>query len=437
MSFLELFTDPLSRGPLIATLFMSISTALVGAIAFIRKKSLVAETLSHATFPGVAFGLLASSFFFSGNDLILFYLPLLFAFGFAILAQALVEKMLKEKKSADVSLCYILSFLLAIGVLVASYMQHSHVMLFKKLQIFFYGQAATMHDTHIYIYGALSLLVALVALIFQRAIKFSCFDPLFSSSVGIKSWMMKGTFSFLLTLSIVIGIRSVGVVLVTGMMIAPSVVARAFTKKFFTFLLSSSLFGALFAFLGYIVCYLLENGAQSTYSVPIGPAIIVISSLVAFVSLLFAPSNGAIIKLMRKWRFQKSCILENILKFFWKMPCQSYHLIHLKKKQFASFSILLFALFKLVKEGYLKKEGLFEYRLTEDGKKKAAYIVRLHRLWELYLIEYLSSEVEKVHQSAELIEHIITPEIEDKLTKLLLNPKVDPHMQPIPIKEVL
>jgi manganese/zinc/iron transport system permease protein len=120
MSFLELFTDPLSRGPLIATLFMSISTALVGAIAFIRKKSLVAETLSHATFPGVAFGLLASSFFFSGNDLILFYLPLLFAFGFAILAQALVEKMLKEKKSTDVSLCYILSFLLAIGVLVAA-----------------------------------------------------------------------------------------------------------------------------------------------------------------------------------------------------------------------------------------------------------------------------------------------------------------------------
>jgi manganese/zinc/iron transport system permease protein len=248
---------------------------------------------------------------------------------------------------------------------------------------------------------------------------------------------MKGTFSFLLTLSIVIGIRSVGVVLVTGMMIAPSIVARAFTKRFSTFLVASSLFGALFAFLGYIVCYLLENGVESSYSLPIGPAIIVISSLFAFLSLLFAPSNGAIIKQMRKWRFQKSCILENILKFFWKTPSQSYHLLHLKKKQFASFSILLFALFKLVKQGYLKKEGLFEYRLTEDGKKKAAYIVRLHRLWELYLIEYLSSEIEKVHQSAELIEHIITPQIEDKLTKLLLNPKVDPHMQPIPIKEVL
>jgi len=62
----------------------------------------------------------------------------------------------------------------------------------------------------------------------------------------------------------------------------------------------------------------------------------------------------------------------------------------------------------------------------------AAKIVRLHRLWELYLTEYIEMGRERVHYSAEEMEHILTPEIEAELTKLLNNPQEDPHNQPIP-----
>lgn len=64
--------------------------------------------------------------------------------------------------------------------------------------------------------------------------------------------------------------------------------------------------------------------------------------------------------------------------------------------------------------------------------QKAASIVRLHRLWELYLTETLGLHVENVHRTAEEMEHILTPEMEEKLTRLLDNPKSDPHDQPIP-----
>ena len=49
--------------------------------------------------------------------------------------------------------------------------------------------------------------------------------------------------------------------------------------------------------------------------------------------------------------------------------------------------------------------------------QKAASIVRVHRLWELYLSEELGFQAEKVHRTAEEMEHILTPEMEEKLTR--------------------
>ena len=75
------------------------------------------------------------------------------------------------------------------------------------------------------------------------------------------------------------------------------------------------------------------------------------------------------------------------------------------------------------------------YALTEDGRRRASRLIRLHRLWELYLASSVKMGEEKVHRSAEEMEHILTPEIENTLAQLLKNPKVDPHKQPIPNAE--
>ena len=62
-------------------------------------------------------------------------------------------------------------------------------------------------------------------------------------------------------------------------------------------------------------------------------------------------------------------------------------------------------------------------------------LVRLHRLWELYLVEFCGMPKERVHPSAEEMEHILTPEVERELSMLLHNPSLDPHKQPIPSAE--
>ena len=70
--------------------------------------------------------------------------------------------------------------------------------------------------------------------------------------------------------------------------------------------------------------------------------------------------------------------------------------------------------------------------MTPKGEKRALHLVRLHRLWELYLVSCLKVDQQRVHCSAEEMEHIITPELEERLSALLNHPKEDPHQKPIP-----
>lgn len=70
--------------------------------------------------------------------------------------------------------------------------------------------------------------------------------------------------------------------------------------------------------------------------------------------------------------------------------------------------------------------------LTEAGKKLAVKMMRRHRLWEMFLVQFLGYSWDEVHEEAEHLEHVTSDELERRLDKLLAYPKVDPHGDPIP-----
>jgi DtxR family transcriptional regulator, Mn-dependent transcriptional regulator len=74
-------------------------------------------------------------------------------------------------------------------------------------------------------------------------------------------------------------------------------------------------------------------------------------------------------------------------------------------------------------------------RLTAMGEKIALSIVRKHRLWELFLVKVLNFSWDKVHDTAEQLEHVNSPELIEKLDEFLGFPKYDPHGDPIPSKD--
>jgi manganese/zinc/iron transport system permease protein len=58
----------------------------------------------------------------------------------------------------------------------------------------------------------------------------------------------------------------------------------------------------------------------------------------------------------------------------------------------------------------------------------------LHRLWEVYLTDYVQIAPDHVHDDAESIEHVLTPELEEELERLLNRPENDPHAKAIPYR---
>ena len=138
---------------------------------------------------------------------------------------------------------------------------------------------------------------------------------------------------------------------------------------------------------------------------------------------------------MFSWR----CEQENLLKTIWKIcsakDARSITLQEIESgwhKQGLSLSMMLFL---LQRRGWLKTIGVNHYELTPLGMLWGRKIVRLHRLWEVYLVEYCKVASDRVHVSAEEMEHVITPEIEQELNVILHHPKRDPHNKPIPQRD--
>lgn len=89
---------------------------------------------------------------------------------------------------------------------------------------------------------------------------------------------------------------------------------------------------------------------------------------------------------------------------------------------------------RLFEKGLIHYESYKPIKLTAEGKKQAALIIRKHRLTEMFLVEKMGFGWEEVHPIAEQIEHINAPAFFDRMDALLGFPKTDPHGSPIPNK---
>lgn len=426
----DYFTDPILRAPTIGCILMCTAAALMGAVLFFQRRLMVSESISHAAYPGAVLGVLVLSLFGSQYEEYSFLAVLIGAslsswLGLKVIAY--LERRIQIK--SDPALCFTLAIFFGIGILLASWLQESSPMWVSQVQSLLYGQAATLTDIHIAIYGALACLcIAFIILTFRQLQTF-LFDRSFAKSIGIRTRVVERLIFWLLLLSIVAGIRSVGVILMSGMLIAPIVAARQFSNRLSTVFALSALFGALSGLFGNVLSVEVAL-AYDHIHIPTGPMIVLIGSTIALTSLLFSPKRGVFFRLARLALFRLRCLEENVMKGIWKKGSIE------RKELKRLYPRSKLAVSRLISQGWVFQDGAKLF-LTEDGKVKASAIVRLHRLWELYLTEQLGCQAERVHHSAEEMEHILTPALEERLTKLLEDPQRDPHKQPIPGRKPL
>jgi DtxR family Mn-dependent transcriptional regulator len=90
---------------------------------------------------------------------------------------------------------------------------------------------------------------------------------------------------------------------------------------------------------------------------------------------------------------------------------------------------------KLTELGLVEHEPYHGVRLTEQGRRVALEVLRHHRLIELFLAEELGMSWDRVHAEAEVLEHVLSEDLERLISARLGDPSVDPHGDPIPTPE--
>lgn len=433
----QYFLDPVLRAPTIVTMVVCFVAALLGTFIVLRKEALLGEVFSHMALPGVVVALIAARFFSFDSELITISFVTIGAFCFTFLG-ALFISFLKRKGKlvADSALSFALVSFFGLGLLILSGLQQDFPSLYRKSESYLFGQAATLDDSYIVIYLALAAFVLIVSIIFFRPIKVLIFDEVFAQNIGMPKKTIEAILFVLVVLSCVMGLKSVGVVLITSMLIFPPLSAREFTKRVSMQFALSGLFGIFAGFLGVVFSYelslRLSQHSQKAISLPLGPMITLVAFGLFLITLIVSPRQGFLKRGVRKWTFSFRCEQENLLKAIWKY-CSVHDKKTLSRQEIEEiYPPKFFSLFFLLHKKFIRRVSKNEYEMTSSGLMRGRKIVRLHRLWEVYLVKFCKVPKERVHPSAEEMEHILTREIEEELDRILGYPKLDPHKQPIP-----
>ena len=408
------------------TTLLAASSSVVGAFSYLKGQSLVGDAIAHALLPGVVLAFILGGIRNSGF-LILGALisGLLAHYGIGYLEN-------KTKLKSDTAVSLVLSTFFGFGIMLMSYIQRTGQGQQAGLERFLLGKAAAITMQDIYIFSALALVLIIGVGLFYKGFQLMTFNEDFAHAIGLPMPLIRFTFTVLTVLAITIGIQTVGVVLMAALLITPSAAARVWTNSLPAMLALAASFAGVAAVMGTYISSVLPK-------MPTGPWVVLVLAFFGFSSLLFAPKRGWFSKQRRAKSNQRKTIRENVLKLLFQQEEQRGLPTLLSIEEIQGIRAMrldrLTSTLKELKNRLLIIDHGGSYGLTELGRGEGRRVVRLHRLWELYLTERLGMAADHIHPQAETMEHVITPEIEELLVKELGNPEVDPHQSPIPYEE--
>ncbi|MEJ2004538.1 MAG: metal ABC transporter permease [Cyclobacteriaceae bacterium] len=300
------FEDPNVRYVVIGSILLTATSAIVGTFTFLKKKALVGDAVAHSVLPGVCL-----SFILWGEKNPLILIPGAFLTGW--LSLVLIDYIRANSKiKEDTAIGLILSVFFGIGIFMLTIIQKSGDAAQSGLDSFLFGQAASLIGQDLIVFSITALLLLITVFFLFKELTIIAFDPDFAATVGLPVRAIELVLTTLTVLAVVIGIQAVGVVLMAAMLITPAAAARFWTENVKKMVLLAALFGAISGLAGAFISY-------TAPSMPTGPWIVVVVSLIAFFSFFFAPGKGIIHRLLITRRIRRSMTDENILKTIYNL----------------------------------------------------------------------------------------------------------------------
>jgi manganese/zinc/iron transport system permease protein len=412
------------RAVVLGSMLLGAGAGVLGSFTFLRKRALLGDALAHAALPGVCLAFLVTQ---SKHPLVLLVgAALTGGLGVAAVNAIVRHSRIKE----DAALALTLSVFFGAGIVLLTRIQKTGAAAQAGLDKFLFGQAASLVHADLWLLGGVTVVLLAGVLLAFKEFKLLTFDAAFAASLGWPVGRLELMLGTLIVLSVTVGLQLVGVVLMAAMLITPAAAARFWTDRLPRMLWIAAVVGALSGALGAYISMLAPR-------MPTGPWAVIAATIGFAVSLLAAPRRGVVARLVRHWRMRRRTAEENALKTLYQLGERDEDFLRarqagdLARRRHISPRAAERTLAVLRRSGWIARSG-DGWALTGPGLDRARRIVRLHRLWEVYLAERLNLAADHVHEDAEHIEHVLTPELEAELEAILARPEYEPHRQPIP-----
>lgn len=354
------FTDYTLRTITLGTAILGAVTGMLGSFAVLRKQSLLGDAISHAALPGIAIAFLITG---TKDSNIL----LLGALVSGLLGTFWIRGIIsKTHLKSDTALGLILSLFFGFGMLLLTFIQKQPNANQAGLDKYLFGQAATLVERDVWMMATVTGVCLFVLLLFWKEFKILLFDADYTKTLGFNTKIIDILITTFIVLAIVLGLQTVGVVLMSAMLLAPAAAARQWTNSLSVMVFLAAVFGAFSGVVGTAI-----SASQNNLST--GPVIVLVAGIFVIFSFIFSPSRGLLFKQIRFINNRRDLELQKTLSFMFHIAETHDNIGHPHAikilNNFQGYTKR--SLQKLVEKNYVKLDGTM-WSLTEEGFKTAS-----------------------------------------------------------------
>lgn len=365
--FSLVFSDYTLRTITLGTAILGAVTGMLGSFAVLRKQSLLGDAISHAALPGIAIAFLITGAKDSNT----------------LLIGALVSGLIgtfwirgittKTHLKSDTALGLILSVFFGFGMLLLTFIQKQPNANQAGLDKYLFGQAATLVEGDVWLMAIVTAVCLFVLMLFWKEFKILLFDKDYAQTLGFNTKTIDVLITSFIVLAIVLGLQTVGVVLMSAMLLAPAAAARQWTNSLSTMVFLAAIFGALSGVLGTAV-----SASQNNLST--GPVIVIVASIFVIFSFIFSPSRGLLFREIRFRANRRDLEQQKTLAFMYHIAETHDNISHPHTikilNNFQGFTRK--TLQKLVDKDYVTLDGTM-WSMTQKGFEKASNLYNQQR----------------------------------------------------------
>jgi manganese/zinc/iron transport system permease protein len=275
----DLLFDYTLRNVALGSALLGIVSGVLGTFALLRRQGLLGDALEHAALPGICLAVLLTG---SKAQIVLLLGAGIAGWVGTMLLLLIVRRTLL---SEDAALGIVLSTFFGVGITLLTFINQRGDANQAGLDKYLFGQAAALVERDVITFAILGGAALLLVLLFYKEFTLLTFDPEFASSLGFGTTRLSILLTSLIVVAVVIGLQTVGVVLMAAMLIGPAAAARQWTNRLAPMIALSALFGATAGVSGALLSFTRQG-------LPTGPTIVLALTAIVVASLLFAPARG-------------------------------------------------------------------------------------------------------------------------------------------------